>query len=142
MGLMQRRKGAVGERELGALVRDLTGWDVQRRCRQHDGDSDMLGVPGWAIESKRHKVAKPGDIASWWRQTVEQANGGIPVLFYRADRREWRAVWPLSVLMVEQTSGMWEGIEWTAETSVDAWAAVARQVYRPVEVSGTELIAA
>lgn len=48
MSAMQRNKGKAGERELTGLLRDLTGWDVQRRVRQHDGDSDLVGVPGWA----------------------------------------------------------------------------------------------
>ena len=46
MGAMQRTKGQTGEREAAALIRDLTGWDVRRRVRQHDGDSDLEGVPG------------------------------------------------------------------------------------------------
>lgn len=29
-----RTKGKSGEREIAALVRDVTGWDVKRRVRQ------------------------------------------------------------------------------------------------------------
>jgi Holliday junction resolvase len=127
---MQRTKGAIGERELAALIREHTGWDVRRRVRQHDGDSDLEGVPGWCVEVKRHKTALPGDIAQWWAQAYRQADdcGGIPVLFYRADRREWRAVWPLVVVLTQQQRDMWQGVEWTADTTVQAWAAVARDV--------------
>ena len=98
MSASQRNKGKAGERELAAAIRDATGWDVRRRVRQHDGDSDLEGVPGWSVESKRHKAAQRGDIRAWWAQTVEQAErtGSIPVLFFRADRDEWRAVWPVS----------------------------------------------
>jgi hypothetical protein len=46
MSAMQRNKGKTGEREVAAIVRELTGWDVRRRVRQHDGDSDLEGVPG------------------------------------------------------------------------------------------------
>jgi hypothetical protein len=49
MSSTQRNKGKAGERGAAALVCDLTGWDVQRRVRQHDGDSDLAGVPGWVI---------------------------------------------------------------------------------------------
>lgn len=127
---MQRTKGKAGEREIAALIRDLTGWDAQRRVRQHDGDSDLVGIPGWAVEVKRHKTALPGEIAGWWAQTVAQAetHGGVPLLLYRADRREWRAVWPLACLLVQQSADYWAGIEWTADTTVAAWATVAREV--------------
>ena len=123
---MQRSKGKVGEREIAALIREHTGWDVQRRVRQHDGDSDLVGVPGWAVEVKRHAASPRGQIGAWWRQTVEQATGLLPVLFFRSDRDSWRAVWPVAVHLADQRSEFWSGYEWTVEGSVEAWAAVAR----------------
>lgn len=126
MSAMQRTKGARGENEIANLIADLTGWDVRRRVRQHDGDSDIEGIPGWSAEVKRHKTATAGEIGSWWDQAVAQAAGKLPVLFYRLDRAGWRAVWPLAVLLTKQQSAMWTGIEWTATTSVEAWAAAAR----------------
>ena len=130
MSASQRNKGKAGERELAAAIRDATGWDVRRRVRQHDGDSDLEGVPGWSVESKRHKAAQRGDIRAWWAQTVEQAErtGSIPVLFFRADRDEWRAVWPVSVQLTHQRAEMWTDYGWTVEVSVQAWAEVAREV--------------
>jgi len=125
-----RRKGCVGEREVAAIVRDLTGWDVRRRVRQHDGDSDLEGVPGWSVEVKRRKAAPRGQIGSWWRQTVEQAGQLLPVLLYRADRDSWRAVWPVGVLLLDKPDGGWRDIEWTADTTVAAWAAAARTTLR------------
>lgn len=128
MSGMSRTKGKAGEREIAALIRDCTGWDVRRRVRQHDGDSDLEGVPGWSVEVKRHAKATRGDIADWWGQAVAQAGGWqTPVLFYRPNRGEWRAVWPLSVVLVQQEAHYWRELAWTAETSVEAWAAVARE---------------
>lgn len=144
MTAMQRGKGMAGEREIAAMVRDLTGWDVRRRVRQHDGDSDLEGVPGWSVEVKRHRAAPRGDIARWWRQTVQQATGAatdptnaatariprlLPVLFFRVDRDQRRAVWPLAVGMTYQTAEQWHSYEWTVEGCVAAWAAVAREVW-------------
>ena len=128
MSAMQRRKGATGERELAAEIHAATGWNVQRRCRQHEGDSDLEGVPGWSVESKRHATATPGQVAAWWRQTVEQAEraGERPVLFYRQNRGAWRACWPLSALLAPAEK--WHDIEMTIEGSVTAWAAVAREL--------------
>lgn len=130
MTASQRNKGKAGERELAAAIRDATGWDVRRRVRQHDGDSDLEGVPGWCVESKRHKSAQRGDIRAWWAQTVAQAQraNALPVLFYRRDLDEWRAVWPVSVGCVTQSAEMWTGYQWTVEGSVMAWAAVAREI--------------
>jgi hypothetical protein len=96
---MSRNKGKSGEREIAALVCDLTGWDVRRRVRQHTDDSDLEGVPGWCVEVKRHARAGRSDLAAWWDQAAKQARkaGHWPVLFYRTDRDQWRAVWPLAV---------------------------------------------
>ena len=53
MSAVQRIKGVAGEREAADLAGDLTSWNVRRRVRQHDGDSDLTGGPGWAVEVKR-----------------------------------------------------------------------------------------
>ncbi len=130
MSAMSRAKGQTGEREVAALVRDLTGWDVRRRVRQHDGDSDLEGVPGWSVEVKRHARATRSEIAGWWAQTVAQAerSDAVPVLFFRLDRDAWRAVWPIAVNLTEQRPPMWTAYAWTAEGSVEVWAAVAREL--------------
>lgn len=117
---MQRTKGSRGELEIAAILADLTGYAVKRRVRNHDGDSDLDGIPGWSIEVKR--AAKPL-IAQWWRQSAMQARkaGLLPVLFYRIDRHDWRAIWPLSAAV----GGDWDDdIKWTCESSVDAWVSV------------------
>jgi hypothetical protein len=90
-----RNKGKVGERELANLLSELTGWPVTRRVRQHAGDHDLEGITGWCIEVKRHARVTPGLIATWWDQAHRQATASYSkaVLFYRADRGHWRAVW-------------------------------------------------
>lgn len=127
MGKLSRNKGKAGEREAASLIREHTGWDVRRRVRQHDGDSDLLGVPGWSVEVKRTATALPSEIAGWWAQAIAEAGGEVPLLLYRANGRKWRAVWPLSVVLTQQRAEYWQGVEWTAETTVEAWAAVARE---------------
>lgn len=140
MSRSQRSKGAGGEREIAAVVRDLTGWDVRRRVRQHDGDTDLVGVPGWACEVKRHATAQRGDIRAWWNQAVDQAgrvSGAVPVLFFRRDRDEWRAVWPIAATLAIQHADMWTQYEYATEGSVQAWAAVARECLSTV-IRGAE----
>lgn len=92
-----RTKGASGELELAALLSEITGHRVTRRMRQHDGDSDLMGLPGWAVEVKRHASTPLARVAgSWWYQACEQAQAAklVPLLLYRADRQPWRCVWP------------------------------------------------
>ena len=127
MSATSRTKGQVGEREVASLIRDLTGYDVQRRVRQHDGDSDLVGLPGWCIEVKRRRKAGRSDIQAWWTQAVAQASTGIPVLFYRLDRQAWRAVWPLSTLVVPSGAYQWSEYAWTCESTIDAWACIVRE---------------
>ncbi len=128
MSAMQRRKGQVGEREAAELIREHTGWAVRRRVRNAAGDSDLVGVPGWSVEIKRHASASRGDLARWWAQTLAQAGDRLPLLLYRLDRGAWRAVWPVAVTLRLQTAQQWQDYEWTVEGSVAAWAAVAREI--------------
>jgi len=130
MAAMQRTKGQTGEREIAGILADLTGFTVKRRVRQHGGDSDLEGVPGWSLETKRHASASRGDIRAWWAQAVAQARpaGLLPVLFWRKDRDQWRAVWPVAVHLAIQERDYWTDYEWTAEGPPEAWAAVAREI--------------
>ena len=109
------------------MIRDLTGWDVQRRVRQHDGDSDLVGVPGWSIEVKNCQKALQGDISRWWGQCITQAAEARPALIYRAQRGVWRVRWPLGVVAAVD-GGRWHDIDWTADTTIEAWVAVAREL--------------
>jgi Holliday junction resolvase len=129
MGLMSRNKGKAAEREVAALLADLTGLQVKRRVRQHDGDSDLEGLPGWCVEVKRHAKAPRASVRQWWKQATEQAArvGAVPVLLYRQDFDAWRAVWPLSVTLTQQSAAMWVDYELTAEGTPEAWAAVLRE---------------
>jgi hypothetical protein len=134
MGMKSRNKGKVGEREIAAIMSDLTGWTVRRKVRQLDGESDLEGVPGWCVEVKRHATATRGDIVGWWGQAINQAitERAIPVLFYRKDRDEWRAVWPMKVFLVE---GAKCDYDWTMESSIEAWALVAREMANEKEAA-------
>jgi len=59
MAGLSRNKGKAGEREIARILTELTGHEVRSRVRQHDGDDDLVGVPGWSIEAKRYKAAPP-----------------------------------------------------------------------------------
>lgn len=123
MAGLSRNKGKAGERELARLLADLTGHDVRRRVRQHDGDDDLVGVPGWSIEAKRYKNAPPALVAQWWAQAVEQSRSTntLPVLFYRADRAGWRVVWPAGLHMTPRPSPLRPGIADTLTSAPLTW---------------------
>ena len=120
---MSRTKGQAGEREVAAIIRTLTSHDVRRRVRQHAGDADLEGLPGWSVEVKRHAKTPPASIADWWAQTVSQARDvqAKPVLFYRADRAEWRCVWPADLHSIPQVQTIRPGFEFTLDAPPDCW---------------------
>jgi hypothetical protein len=131
MTAMSRRKGQSGEREVAKIISDLTGWNVSRKCRQHAGDDDLTGLDGWCAEVKRRARATRGDVRCWWEQSALQAvtEGLLPVLFWRQDRDEWRAVWPVVLVLDAQFAQPWFTYALTAEGTVESWAAVARNIH-------------
>lgn len=103
-------------------LKDLLGLDVRRRVRNHAGESDLTGMPGWAVECKH--CATPA-LPAWWKQTVSQAQRGeIPVLFYKLPRKPFRAVVPASLFL----GGAAEtDTDYTIEMSLTCFAALYRE---------------
>ena len=124
MGASERDKGKRGERQVAALIADELGFQVRRRVRQDQGDSDLVGVPGWSLEVKDRKTATRGQLKEWWAQTVAQAATERqlrPVLIYKRAPGWWRCVWsPLGGLHAD-----WQ---WTVEGELAVWAAVVREM--------------
>ena len=121
-----RNKGKTGEREAANLLALVTGFDVRRRVRQHDGDSDLEGIPAWSIEVKRHATATPGKVAEWWAQAVTQAQrtNTLPVLVFRADRGDWRCIWPADIHTDRLPAA--RGIDHTLSASAWVWWAMCK----------------
>ena len=130
MSASSRTKGQAGERELALLLSELTGHDVRRRVRQHDGDSDLEGVPGWSVEVKRYSRATASQIEGWWIQAVQQARAAkaLPVLFYRLDRAEWRAAWLAGIHLPHRPVPVEYGNTLTADPAT--WWAMAQTIRR------------
>lgn len=101
MGKMSRDKGANFERFLCKEIDSQLGFKPRRNLSQYQdkGQSDII-IPGFAIEAKAYaKGYKHKD--DWWRQAVEQANGLEPILIFKFDYQEPRAVISLSVISKE-----------------------------------------
>lgn len=132
MGAMQRRKGARGECELIALLREHLGEELTRNLDQaRDGGADLKGgvlLAGYVIECKR---AAKAEVRRWWEQAFAQAydiaDGRTPVLAYRIDRvrDKWRFVLPISEFVGGDWRS-WPGLEYTVTMGIHAFAAVVR----------------
>lgn len=83
-----RNKGAAGERELAAKLREY-GYNC-RRGQQYsgaNGDADVTGLPGVHIECKRVEKLNLYDAMA---QAVRDAkNGETPAVFHRKNNKEW-----------------------------------------------------
>jgi Holliday junction resolvase len=91
-----RQKGAAGEREVAAILREELELEIHRNWQQQaaEGGADLSGVPGWAIEIKRGKNIRLNEA---WKQAAIQAARvkSKPVLIYRFDRQDWFAMMDL-----------------------------------------------
>lgn len=83
-----RNKGAAGERELAAVLREY-GFDT-RRGQQYcgaNGDADVVGLPGVHIECKR--VEKLNIDNAIEQAISDSKNNEMPAVFHRKNRKKW-----------------------------------------------------
>jgi len=127
-----RAKGASAERELikelSEYLGDALTEPMKRNLEQtRKGGHDIVGLDGFAIEVKRYKRIKEGDIVRFWAQAVEQARrvGAEPVLAYREDFCSWRVRIPWGFMMPDME---WdEDVDFTIELSLKAFASLVRE---------------
>ena len=88
MGKSSQRKGADGERELAAILREH-GYDIERGDSLSYGEvPDLMGLPGVHIEVKRVEwLNVPEAMAQAIRDTARF--GGVPSLFHQRSRSPW-----------------------------------------------------
>lgn len=93
MGKSQRTKGAAGEREVCAMLREHLGIDAKRNLSQvREGGCDIVAGP-YRLEVKRR--TKIGNVYDWMEQAQAScATGGRPAVICRADGKKWLAVVP------------------------------------------------
>lgn len=96
-GAKSRNKGARGEREVCAMLRDNLGGEFCRNLKQYqqaqNGDIEQLAGP-YLIEVKNQATL---NLKAWWHQTVAAADkvGAVPCLAYKITRAGWRFVVPM-----------------------------------------------
>lgn len=126
-----RAKGAAGEREfckeLTLFLGDALVEPLKRNLEQtRNGGHDILGLEGFALEIKRYKRIKDGDIKKFWDQACEQATriGATPTLAFREDMQSWRIRIPIGVL--DKSYDTWH-LDYTVEVGLEAFAAIIRE---------------
>lgn len=83
-----RNKGAAGERELAAKLREY-GYQC-RRGQQYsgaNGDADVIGLPGVHIECKRVEKLNLYDAMS--QSARDAKDDETPVVFHRRNNKDW-----------------------------------------------------
>ncbi len=95
-GKTSQRKGAEGERELAALLRER-GWPVVRGGSQTYGEiPDLIGLPGIHIEVKRVERLNLGDAMGQAVRDAARFHDGAPTVFHRRSRQPWLVTMQLS----------------------------------------------
>lgn len=108
MPINSRNKGAAGERELADYLRDR-GVKARRGQQFHGGPGSpdvVTDIEGIHIECKR---VEAGNLYTWLDQARQDADGKIPVVMHRRNRRDWVAILPLGdfleILETRKTNG-------------------------------------
>lgn len=88
-GKSSQAKGAAGERELSALLRER-GYDTQRGGSLSFGEvPDIVGLPGVHIEVKRVERLNIPEAMHQAIRDAEKFQDGVPALFHRKNREPW-----------------------------------------------------
>lgn len=89
MGSKSQRKGADGERELAAVLREY-GYHIERGGSLSFGEvPDLMGLPGVHIECKR---AERLNVTEAMKQAIRDSTrfcDGAPAVFHRRNREPW-----------------------------------------------------
>ena len=95
MGGKSQRKGADGDRDLAAVLREY-GYSIQRGGSLSFGEvPDLMGLPGIHIEVKR---AQQQNLYAWLdqaRRDADKFHDGLPAVFWRKNRCPWLVVMDL-----------------------------------------------
>lgn len=98
-GKASQRKGAGGERELAAVLREY-GYEIKRGGSMSFGEiPDLVGLPGVHIEVKHCEQVR---LSEWMQQAERDSQhfkDGLPAVFHRRSREGWRVTMNLADFM-------------------------------------------
>ena len=96
MSKSQQRKGADGERELAAVLREH-GYDIRRGGSLSFGEvPDLVGLPGVHIECKRVERLNITEAMAQAIRDAQRFQDGAPAVFHRRNRQPWLVTMRLS----------------------------------------------
>lgn len=88
-GRTSARKGANGERELAAVLREY-GYNIERGGSMSFGEvPDLTGLPGVHIECKRVERLNVPEAMRQAQRDSERFRDGAPTVFHRRNRENW-----------------------------------------------------
>ena len=94
-GKKSQRKGADGERELAALLREY-GYPIERGGSCSFGEApDLTGLPSIHIECKRTETLRLSEWMAQAERDAQRLGDGAPAVFYRRSRSPWCVVMKL-----------------------------------------------
>lgn len=89
MGNKSQRKGADGERELAAVLREY-GYSIERGGSMSFGEvPDLVGLCGIHIEVKRTERLNVSAAMKQADRDSERFKDGAPAVFHRRSREPW-----------------------------------------------------
>lgn len=86
MGKSSQRKGAAGERELAAILRQY-GYNMQRGGFVFGDVPDLVGLPGIHIEVKRVEKLNLVEAMGQALRDSEKFRDGMPAVFHRRNKK-------------------------------------------------------
>lgn len=89
MGKSSQRKGAAGERELAALLREY-GFDMKRGGFVFGEVPDLTGLPGIHIEVKRVEKLNLDSAMDQAISDSKKFHDGFPAVFHRRNQKPWK----------------------------------------------------
>lgn len=93
-----RQKGAQGEREFAAVLKDAG--ILARRGQQFSGGKDspdvVTDLTGVHFEVKRVQAGNPYD---WLAQAKRDGVGKLPIVAHRRNGKDWMAILPMDQLI-------------------------------------------
>lgn len=103
IGKTSQRKGADGERELAAKLREY-GYEIERGGSMSFGEApDLIGLPGVHIECKRVERLNVPEAMQQSIRDADKFKDGMPALFHRRNRQPW-----LVTLRLEDFMGLYQ----------------------------------
>lgn len=89
MGGKSQRKGAKGERELAAVLREY-GYQIERGGSLSFGEvPDLIGLPGVHIECKRVERLNVAEAMKQATRDSARFHDGAPAVFHRRNCEPW-----------------------------------------------------